>query len=206
MNYTMDKFETNYFTKIPFDATSLGDLFKKAREKRGMALKDIAKKTRIHIGILNKLENNNLSNLPSKTYVKGFVRTIAQTLHVDPKVSLELLEEAYDYLIFENIDLISLPPRQEEVKKSLPNFDKNAVRKLFALSLLVVITAYGAINLTYSIVNKRHLPKAPTHLITPNNGTPMLLEADKVITTSLDFPKRLEARNAEGELIPNYQF
>jgi len=203
----MGKPETNYFTKIPFEATSLGDLFKKAREKRGLALKDIAKKTRIHLGILNKIENNNLSNLPSKTYVKGFVRTIAQTLNVDTKVSLELLEEAYDHLIFENIDLISLPPRQEQIKKSLPTFDKNAVRKIFALSLLVVITVYGAINLTYSIVNKRHLAKTLTPLNTPSTvGTPNLLETGKVITTSLEFPKRLEARNAEGDLIPNYKF
>ena len=206
MNYTMNEFETNYFTKIPFDATSLGDLFKKAREKRGLALKDIAKKTRIHIGILNKLENNNLTNLPSKTYVKGFVRTIAQTLHVDAKVSLELLEEAYDHIIFEKIDLISLPPRREEVAKSLPHFDKNAVRKLFALSLLVFITAYGALNITSSIVNKRHLAKTPTPLIVPTNGTQIMLEAGNVMTTSLDFPKHLEARNAEGELIPNYKF
>jgi cytoskeletal protein RodZ len=203
----MNDFELDYFTKISFEATSLGDLFKRAREKRGLALRDIAKKTRIHIGILSKLENNNLANLPSKAYVRGFVKTIAKTLNVDSKISIELLEEGYDHLIFENIDLVMLPPCQEvHIKKQIPYFDKNAVRKIFAMALLIVFTIYGAINLTSSAINQYHFKKTQALRATPSKNTAVKFESYKELTTSLDFPKRLETRNAAGELIPKYDF
>lgn len=85
-----------------FEAASIGELLRMVREKRGITLKEIAKSTRIHVGILINLEKNNLTELPSKPYVKGFVKSMAVYLGINPKRAIDMLEAAYYQLALEN--------------------------------------------------------------------------------------------------------
>ncbi|MBC7538360.1 MAG: helix-turn-helix domain-containing protein [Bacteriovorax sp.] len=180
MNTTMSSNDATLEKIMPLEATSIGDLLKNARLCRGLTLKDVAKKTKVHVGILNQLENNNLTNLPSKTYVKGFVRASALFLDINLTMAMNLLEEAYDHLILENLDLIPLPlitrqesfvlknltllVKQKEKPKSL--IGKITMQQLSAFVLVLGVTSIGLINyLNNTINNKRNLVLNQTSLI-----------------------------------------
>lgn len=83
---------------LHFEASSLGELLKKTREMRGITLKEIAAKTKIHVGVLTNLERNNFAELPCKTYLTGFVKSLATVLGIAPKRALDLLDVAYSKL------------------------------------------------------------------------------------------------------------
>ena len=74
---------------------SIGKLFRNKREERGLNLKTISQQTKIHIGLLEHLENDQLEKLPSKTYVKGFVKSTAKILGIDQEKALHCLELTY---------------------------------------------------------------------------------------------------------------
>lgn len=108
-----------------FSTTSIGELLRSVREERGITLKEIAAKTRIHVGILVNLEKNNFSELPSKPYVRGFVRSLSVYLGIAPKKAIELLEAAYYQIALEKGALI--PPMERS--------DNFIIKKLSDLKL-----------------------------------------------------------------------
>jgi cytoskeleton protein RodZ len=62
---------------------SLGDFLRAERESQNVSLEDISKKTRININILRSLENDEKSNLPSDTFIKGFLKAYAKCLDLN---------------------------------------------------------------------------------------------------------------------------
>ena len=62
---------------------SVAAQLKQAREDAGLTIKDIAAKTRVPIRHLHNLEAENYGELPSLTYVLGFVRNYARSLDLD---------------------------------------------------------------------------------------------------------------------------
>jgi cytoskeletal protein RodZ len=76
--------------------TTIGELLQKKRESKNLTLKTISQQTKIHIGLLQCLERNELDKLPSKTYVKGFVKSTAKILNLDQEIALGILEATYN--------------------------------------------------------------------------------------------------------------
>jgi cytoskeleton protein RodZ len=64
--------------------TSFGATFKRARESRGISLDQIASETRISTRFLTAIENEEFHVLPGGIFNRGFVRTFAQAVGVDP--------------------------------------------------------------------------------------------------------------------------
>lgn len=62
---------------------TIGQLLKTKREARGLNLKTISQQTKVLIGLLEHLENDDLEKLPSKTYVRGFVKSTAKILGIN---------------------------------------------------------------------------------------------------------------------------
>lgn len=60
-----------------------GALLKAVREQRSMSLRDIGSSTRISARYLDAIEQDDHANLPSATFVKGYLREIARTLGLD---------------------------------------------------------------------------------------------------------------------------
>jgi len=77
-------------------AISIGELLRKRREERGLTLKTISQQTKVHMALLEHLENNELAKLPSKTYVRGFVKSAAKILSIDQEYALNILEATYN--------------------------------------------------------------------------------------------------------------
>ncbi|MBC7538852.1 MAG: helix-turn-helix domain-containing protein [Bacteriovorax sp.] len=81
---------------IAGNAVSIGELLRTKREEKGLNLKNMAFQTKIHIGLLEHLENNELAKLPNKIYVRGFVTSSAKILGINRGEALDLLEATYN--------------------------------------------------------------------------------------------------------------
>lgn len=61
-----------------------GALLRAVRERLGQSLHDLADRTRISVRYLEALEEEAVEALPSTTFVRGYVREVARSLHLDP--------------------------------------------------------------------------------------------------------------------------
>jgi cytoskeleton protein RodZ len=68
--------------EIPEDS-NLGIFLKKSREERHVELDDIAEATRIRRYYLEAIENDEWEKLPSKVFIKGFLKSYAEFLGLD---------------------------------------------------------------------------------------------------------------------------
>ncbi len=64
---------------------TLGQYLKRERILRQINLQEISSATKIHIRILKKLEEDDYVSLPSPTFIKGFLKTYAKYLGLDPE-------------------------------------------------------------------------------------------------------------------------
>ncbi len=62
----------------------VGRKLREAREKRGISLRQIASATKIPVGVLEALERNDISRLPRGIFGRGFVRSFAAEIGLDP--------------------------------------------------------------------------------------------------------------------------
>ena len=88
--------ENNSSEQMPDANMTIGRLIMKTREEKGLSLKTISQQTKIHIGLLENLEADQFEKLPSKAYVRGFVKSAAKILSLDQNYALALLDKAYD--------------------------------------------------------------------------------------------------------------
>jgi len=71
---------------------SFGSLLRTARERAGMDVPTLAARLRLHVKQVEALERCDLRALPSLIYVRGFLRSCARELKIDPRPLLEDLE------------------------------------------------------------------------------------------------------------------
>jgi cytoskeleton protein RodZ len=62
-----------------------GTRMKRAREARGVSLRQIATATKISVGALEALERNDISRLPGGIFSRAFVRSYATEIGLDPE-------------------------------------------------------------------------------------------------------------------------
>jgi len=77
------------------ETLTIGRLIKIKREEKNLSLKVISQQTKIHIGLLESLEADQFDKLPSKTYVRGFIKSTSKILNMDQELALHLLDMAY---------------------------------------------------------------------------------------------------------------
>ena len=70
----------------------LGQLLREAREQKGVSLEEVEEATHIRQKFLQALEEENFGALPAETYVKGFLRTYAMHLELNPEELIALYE------------------------------------------------------------------------------------------------------------------
>jgi flagellar biosynthesis protein FlhG len=71
-----------------------GKTLKQVREKMGVELQVISQETKINIKILEGIEEEALEKLPAMVYLKGFLKSFARSIGLDPHKVVE------DYLRF----------------------------------------------------------------------------------------------------------
>ncbi len=74
---------------------TLGQLLKNRRNALGKSIEQIATATRIHLKVLQALENDEYAQLPARAFTRGFIITYCKALQLDPN---ETLESYHDFL------------------------------------------------------------------------------------------------------------
>ena len=69
-------------------AMSLGDQFRQARQQRGLTLSEVAEHIRIRSVYLAAIEDENWSAIGAPVYTRGFLRTYARFLDLDPEAAV----------------------------------------------------------------------------------------------------------------------
>ena len=72
------------------DERQVGPLLRRERERLGVALEELAARTKIRRQLLEALEAGRFEALPGEAYVKGFVRCYARALALDDEAWLAL--------------------------------------------------------------------------------------------------------------------
>jgi len=73
---------------------SLGDEFRVAREARGLSLSDVAEQLHIRSTYLQAIEEEDWPTIGAAVYVRGFLRTYARFLGVDPEHAIEAFSQS----------------------------------------------------------------------------------------------------------------
>lgn len=134
------------------NTVKIGSLLKAAREKKKISLEDVANKTKININILKALESDDISNLPNKTYVKGFVKNYAKTISLDTNEALSALENTYGVKEPETISdkvesLESYEEKEakvelEEIQESVRSIVTSFFNKKIFISVAALVVLY----------------------------------------------------------------
>jgi len=72
--------------------TDIGEQLRKARESKGLDLKDVAHTTRIPLATLSALEESDYSIFPSPTYARSFLSQYSEFLQVDAHEWIDAFE------------------------------------------------------------------------------------------------------------------
>lgn len=74
--------------------TDVGSRLRAAREAKQLSVREIADTTKISVGVLEALEDNDFARLPGGIYSRGFVRSYAAAVGLDPeKTTLEFVAQ-----------------------------------------------------------------------------------------------------------------
>src|SRR5665213_1888543 len=73
---------------------ALGERFRAAREARGLTLSDVSEQLRIRAVYLAAIEEENWSAIGAAVYARGFLRTYARFLGLDPEESVAAFNQA----------------------------------------------------------------------------------------------------------------
>jgi cytoskeletal protein RodZ len=73
---------------MPDTTVDFGATMKRAREKRGISLRQIAAATKISVGALEALERNDISRLPGGIFSRAIVRSYALEVGLDPEQTI----------------------------------------------------------------------------------------------------------------------
>jgi len=139
--------------------TKLGELLKAEREKKGLSLHEIGMGLKINPKILKAIEEGTTSDLPAKTFLRGFVKSYAQYLHLDAKQILDLFQEEYGSTRPEEpqkaqqsaaspTPIASAPKYEKSLKRpndaALPVSNNNRIYTILFAILLLTLIAFVA--------------------------------------------------------------
>ena len=75
---------------------NFGSYLKRERESRGVPLEEISGATKIHIRFLKALEENSFDQLPGEVFIKGYIRSYANTIGSDVEEMLNIYNESVE--------------------------------------------------------------------------------------------------------------
>ena len=65
-------------------AVGAGVMLRQTREAQGLTREALAARTRLELRVIDALEREDYSSLAASAFVKGYIRSIAKELHIDP--------------------------------------------------------------------------------------------------------------------------
>ena len=115
----------------------IGNIFKEARERLNLTLEQVYEKSRIHLRVIQDIENGAFERL-APLYIRSFMRKYAQVLGLDPDDILKKLDSAYCEFVPQAFSLAATEKKQQKEKKQ-PNLTQKQVQTLIVGGLAVVL-------------------------------------------------------------------
>ena len=129
------------FTRKKVQSLTLGEKLRQLREERRLRVVDLSRKITVKVAYITALQEGRYDQLPTKVYVKGFVRSYARYFGVPEDVLLHLFEREYN--VFRNINHADY---EEEVSRMprVPRFvvTPRTIAAFFGVAVLVGIGVY----------------------------------------------------------------
>lgn len=123
----LNKFKTKKVETV----LTVGECLKRKREGLSISIKDASEKLKIKIDYLEDLENNNYKELPPDVYVKGFIKSYARFVGLDPEKMVDIYDRE------KNIEnKIERKFRKKEI------YTKKLTTQNFAIITPKIITAF----------------------------------------------------------------
>ena len=119
------------------DELGFGSLLKGERKKKGLSCDQVAKITRLRSHLVEALENEEWSKLPAPVYVRGFIRSYAQTVDLDVDKVLEIYER--------------IAPPEDDFPRPLIGAKKTKRHSSYLIILIIGVIAF----ITYSWLDNR---------------------------------------------------
>jgi cytoskeletal protein RodZ len=82
--------------RTPERLNDFGGRMKRLREERGVALRDIADRTKVSVSVLQALERNDMSRLPGGIFSRGIVRAYAEQVGAEPDATVREFVMRFD--------------------------------------------------------------------------------------------------------------
>lgn len=174
---------------------TVGEILKNAREKKGLTIESLEKKTRIVSRYIEALENNEFDKLPGEIYVKGFIKTISDKLLLDSdkvleRYNLQINEDRFEEDLYKS-DKNAKPTKKEKESKAKKEkkIEDSAISSSEATSIEIKKAAISNVNEEFNKIK----PKIRSNI---SNA-----ESDLLATTRRDLD-RLRSRRKSFPIVP----
>lgn len=174
---------------------TVGEILKNAREKKGLTIESLEKKTRIVSRYIEALENNEFDKLPGEIYVKGFIKTISDKLLLDSdkvleRYNLQINEDRFEEDLYKS-DKNAKPTKKEKESKAKKEkkIEDSAISSSEDTSIEIKKAAISNVNEEFNKVK----PKIRSNI---SNA-----ESDLLATTRRDL-YRLRSRRKSFPIVP----
>src|SRR5215467_8554422 len=136
--------------------TNFGATFKKARESKGISLGQIANQTRISTRFLAAIENEEFQLLPGGIFNRGFVRTFAEAVGLDP-----------DQAVADYERLSSVPQPNSDIPVSGTAGPPKTERHLYSIAVGILVIAVAIFYLMTRESGRNAGPSTPPPVTAP---------------------------------------
>ena len=174
---------------------TVGEILKNAREKKGLTIESLEKKTRIVSRYIEALENDEFDKLPGEIYVKGFIKTISDKLLLDSdkvleRYNLQINEDRFEEDLYKS-DKNAKPTKKEKESKAKKEkkIEDSAISSSEATSIEIKKASISNVNEEFNKVK----PKIRSNI---SNA-----ESDLLATTRRDLD-RLRSRRKSFPIVP----
>ena len=117
---------------------SVGELLRSTRESRKLSLADVHQDTKMTIPVLRALEQDDFSPFESEIYLKGFLKTYAKYLGLDPEQAVKKLDEQRGTTVAPGVATWDIEESIKEEKVKSPRILTRVVVPLLILVIIVL--------------------------------------------------------------------
>ncbi len=173
-----------------------GQYLRSQRELRQISLEEVAAGTKIGIHLLRALEEERWESLPAEVFVKGFIKSYAEYIGLDPEDTL---------LRYEAIKQKEVPIKDQEQEFNIPRgysgplgLESPIFFKLLILIILIILIGFGIYffsTSSFNIFSNHNLQKAK------HNNT---IHEKGLNTTTLPLNINLKRSNIKNNTTNNF--
>jgi cytoskeletal protein RodZ len=123
----------------------MGAYLRDARRRRRVSIERAAEETRIKADFLMRMESDEFDFLAA-AYVRGFLRTYARYLRVDPEPLTREFDRRFGTGRLDSASIVALERRSQKAPKERRNFSSWGLAAVFATGLLALLAFVGVLS------------------------------------------------------------